>query len=146
MKAVQVILNPHVKSCGDCTFFLVASNMQISVGSAICQSVNQRGISMEAEDDVLIFCKKRIVIHLREAMWMLALGLELHQIDDIDHTDFQIGQMLARMETAAKISSVGVSPQQPITTSGSASWSLLAHCQMPIPSVQCTTAASIVSH
>src|SRR5277367_2116080 len=27
---------------------------------------------------------------------MLALGLELHQIDDIDHTDFQIGQMLTK--------------------------------------------------
>ena len=26
------------------------------------------------------------------------------------------------------------------------SWSLLAHCQMPMPSVQCLTAASIVSH
>ena len=41
---------------------------------------------------------------------------------------------------------MGVSPQQAMTTSGSAPWSLLAHCQMPMPSVQCTTAASIVSH
>ena len=41
---------------------------------------------------------------------------------------------------------MGVSPQQAMTTSGSASWSLLAHCQMPMPSVQCTTASSIVSH
>ena len=41
---------------------------------------------------------------------------------------------------------MGVSPQHAITTSGSASWSLLAHSQMPIPSVQCTTASSIVSH
>jgi len=38
---------------------------------------------------------------------------------------------------AARISSVGVSPQQAMTTSGSAPWSLLAHSQMPIPSVQC---------
>jgi hypothetical protein len=29
-------------------------------------------------------------------MWMLALGLQLHQIDDIDHSDFQIGQMLTK--------------------------------------------------
>jgi len=41
--------------------------------------------------------------------------------------------MLAKMDTAANISSVGVSPQQAMTTSGSAPWSLLAHCQMPIP-------------
>ena len=47
---------------------------------------------------------------------------------------------------AASTSRVGVSPQQAITTSGSAPWSLLAHGQMPMPSVQCTTAASMVSH
>ena len=50
------------------------------------------------------------------------------------------------METAASVSSVGTSPQQAMTTSGAAPWSLLAHCQMPMPSVQCLTAASIVSH
>ena len=59
---------------------------------------------------------------------------------------FRSGRCLRRIETAARISSVGVSPQQAMTTSGSASWSLLAHCQMPIPSVQCTTAACMVSH
>ena len=50
------------------------------------------------------------------------------------------------METAASVSSVGTSPQQAMTTSGAASWSLLAHGQMPMPAVQCLTAASIVSH
>ena len=50
------------------------------------------------------------------------------------------------METAASVSSVGTSPQQAMTTSGSPPWSLLAHGQMPMPSVQCLTAASIVSH
>lgn len=33
-----------------------------------------------------------------------------------------------------------------MTTSGATAWSLLAHCQMPMPSLQCLTAASIVSH
>ena len=49
-------------------------------------------------------------------------------------------------ETAARVSRVGVSPQQAITMSGSEYWSLLAHCQMPAPCVQCFTACSIVNH
>ncbi len=44
------------------------------------------------------------------------------------------------METAASVSSVGTSPQHAMTTSGAAPWSLLAHCQMPMPAVQCLTA------
>jgi hypothetical protein len=46
---------------------------------------------------------------------------------------FRSGRCSRRIETAARISSVGVSPQQAMTTSGSLSWSLLAHCQMPMP-------------
>ena len=49
---------------------------------------------------------------------------------------FNDGRCSRRMEVAAKISSVGVSPQQAITTSGSLPWSLLAQFQMPMPSVQ----------
>ena len=51
---------------------------------------------MEAEDDVLVFGEKRIVIRFAQSVRMLALRLQLHQIDDIDHPDFQIGQMLAQ--------------------------------------------------
>ena len=47
------------------------------------------------------------------------------------------------METAASVSSVGTSPQHAMTTSGTTPWSLLAHGQMPMPSVQCLTAASM---
>ena len=50
------------------------------------------------------------------------------------------------MVTAASVSSVGVSPQQAMTTSGSAPWSLLAHSQMLTPCVQWRTACSMVSH
>ena len=77
---------------------------------------------------------------------MFACRLELHEIDDVDHPDFQVGQMLSKDGNGCQDSNVGVSPQQAMITSGSAFWSLLAHCQMPTPSVQCTTAASMVSH
>ena len=58
----------------------------------------------------------------------------------------KIGAEIAKKAKAAKVSKVGVSPQQAITISGSSYASLLAQSQIPIPSVQCLIACSIVSH
>src|SRR5208282_3255490 len=46
---------------------------------------------------------------------------------------FKSGKCSRMMDTAASVSSVGTSPQQAMTTSGATPWSLLAHCQMPMP-------------
>ena len=56
------------------------------------------------------------------------------------------GRCWRSSSTAASVSSVGTSPQQAITTSGSLPLSLLAQSQMPMPAVQCLIAWSIVSH
>ena len=99
---------------------------------------------MKTKDDVLVFGKERIVIRFAQAMRVLALGLQLHQINDIDHPDFQIGQMLAKDRNGGQNlqgGRVAAAGHHNIRFGGS--WSLLAHCQMPIPSVQCVTAASM---
>ena len=63
---------------------------------------------------------------------MLGLRLQLHQVDDVDHSVFfRSGKCSRMIETAASVSSVGTSPQQAMTTSGARSWSLLAHGQIP---------------
>ena len=59
---------------------------------------------------------------------------------------FSSGKCWRSRSTAARVSRVGVSPQQAITTSGSVFLSLLAQSQMPIPAVQCLIAWSMVSH
>ena len=51
---------------------LVAAHVQIAVGAAVGQPVDQPGIAMEAEDDVLVFGEQRIVIGLAQSMRMLA--------------------------------------------------------------------------
>ncbi len=51
---------------------------------------------MKAEDDVFIFGEKRIVVCFIEPVRVLARRLQLHEINDIDHPDFQFGQMLAK--------------------------------------------------
>src|ERR1017187_5445638 len=52
------------------------------------------------------------------------------------------GRRSRNIDTAASVSRVGTSPAHAMTKSGSAWLSLLAHCQIPTPSVQCLTAAS----
>ena len=73
---------------------------------------------MEGEDDRLVLGEELVEIDVAQAVRVLGLRLQLHQVDDVDHADFQVGQMLAQMETAARVSSVGTSPQQAMTTSG----------------------------
>ena len=48
------------------------------------------------------------------------------------------------MAIAARASTVGTSPQEAMTTSGSWPSSLLARRQMPMPLAQCTIASSMV--
>ena len=110
------------------------------IRAAIGETVDQPGIAVEGEDDRLVLGEERIEILVAQPVRMLARRLQRHQIDDVDHADFQFGQCWRRMSTAASVSSVGTSPQQAITTSGSPPRSLLAHSQMPMPAVQCLTA------
>jgi hypothetical protein len=51
---------------------------------------------MKAEDDVLVLGEERVVILIGEPVGMLGAGLKFHQINDVDHTDFKIGQMFAK--------------------------------------------------
>src|ERR1700677_1190797 len=95
MKAVEVILHPHVEGGGDGALFLVAADVQVAVGSAVGQPVNEPRVTMKAKDDVLVAREERIVIRFAQSVRVLAGRLELHEIDDIDHADFQVGQMLA---------------------------------------------------
>src|SRR5262249_30471787 len=98
---------------------------------------------MEGEDDRLVDRKQRIEILIREPVRVLARRLQLHQVDNVDHPHFQIARVFSQQ--AASVSSVGTSPQQAITTSGSLPWSLLAQSQIPSPASQCLTACYIVN-
>ena len=57
---------------------------------------------------------------------------------------FRSGRRSRRIAVAASASSVGTSPQEAITTSGSTPSSLLARFQMPMPLAQWMTASSMV--
>ena len=147
VEAIEIVQHAHVERRRGGALFLVAAHMDVVVARApVGQPVNEPRVAMEGEDDRLVGREQRVEIVIRETVRVLARGLQLHQIDDIDDADLQIGACLRRRSTAASVSSVGTSPQHAITTSGSPPRSLLAHSQMPSPASQCLTASSIVSH
>ena len=72
MKPVQVVLYPHVEGRCNRALFLVAPDVQVAVGPAVGQPVDQPGVSMKAKDDVLVFREERIVIRVAQPMRMFA--------------------------------------------------------------------------
>ena len=56
-----------------------------------------------------------------------------------------VGSSRRKISTAASVSSVGTSPAQASTTSGSPA-ALLAHCQIPRPRAQCLIASSMLRY
>ena len=73
VEPVQVVLHPHVEGRRDGALFLVAPDVQVAVGPAVGQPVDQPWVSMEAKDDVLVFGEKRIVIRVAQSVRVLAL-------------------------------------------------------------------------
>ena len=73
MEPVQIVLHSHVKGRCDRALFLVASDVQVAIGPAVGQPVDQPWISMKAKDDVFVFGEKRVVIRFAQSVRVLAL-------------------------------------------------------------------------
>ena len=96
VEAVQIVQHRHVEGRGDGALFLVAADVDVVVvGAAVCQPVDQPRIGMEGEDDRLVLGEEVVEVHVAQPVRVLGLRLQLHEVDDVDHPDFQIGQMLA---------------------------------------------------
>ena len=95
MEPVKIIEDDHVKRRGGFTFFLIAPHVEIfMIGATIRETMNQPGIAMKGEDDGFIRGKEGIKLLVGQPMRMLALRLKLHEVYDIHHTHFQIGNLL----------------------------------------------------
>src|SRR4029077_13280179 len=107
--------------------------------------MNEPRVAVEGEDDGLVRSEQRVEIVIREAMRMLALRLELHEIYDVDDTHLQVGRVMpeeidgsqslqCRHVSAASHHDVGllatvVASPFPDSQPGSAVLDRLVHCQ-----------------
>src|SRR6202035_1240851 len=97
VEAIQIVQHGHVEGGSYCAFFLVAADVDVLVvGAAVGQPVDQPRVSMEGEDDRLLLGDQRIEVCVAQPVWVLGLRLQLHEVDDVDDPDFQLGQMLSQ--------------------------------------------------
>ena len=95
-KRSRPVLHPHVEGCGDGAFFVVAAHVQIAVGPAVGESVDQAGVAVEGEDDVFVGGEQGVVVGVAESVWVLAGRLQPHQVHHVDHPDLQLGQVFPK--------------------------------------------------
>ena len=97
VEAIQVVQHRHVEGRGDGALFLVTADVKVAVvGAAVGEPVDQPRVAMEGEDHRPVLGEELVEVHVAQAMGMLDLRLQLHQVDDVHHADFQVGQMLAQ--------------------------------------------------
>src|SRR5262249_1693197 len=97
VEAIEIVQHAHVEGCRGGALFLVAAHVNVVMTrSPVGQPVNERRVTVESEDDRLVGSEQRIEIVVREAVGVLARWLQLHQIDDIDDSDLQIGRVSSK--------------------------------------------------
>ncbi len=98
---------------------------------------------MEVEDDRPVGGEQGVELGVGQAVGVFGRRLEAHQVDHVDDADPQARQgVRAGAAAAARVSSVGTSPAQASTTSGSWPASVEAQSMMPRPRVQWVIASS----
>jgi hypothetical protein len=94
--AVEVVEHHHVKRRRGGALLLVSAHVDVAVvGAAVGEAVDQRRIAVVGEDHRLAGGEQRVELAIGQAVWMLDLGLEAHEVDDVDHPDGQVGKILA---------------------------------------------------
>ena len=58
--------------------------------------MHQRGVAMISKDDGLILGEQAVVFLVCQAVGVLRVGLQLHQIHHVHHTDLQLRQFLTQ--------------------------------------------------
>ena len=96
VEAIQPVENSHVEGRGDGALFDVAADVDVLVVASVSQLVDEAGVAVEGEDDGLVGSEDHVVILLRQAVRVLLLALETHQVNDIDNADAQFGERVAQ--------------------------------------------------
>ncbi len=97
VEAVEVVEHHHVERRRGGSFFLVAPDMHVGmVGAPVGEAVDQGWVAVVGEDHRPVRGEERVELVVRETVGMLGLGLQAHQIDHVDHSDAQLGEVLAQ--------------------------------------------------
>ena len=95
VESVDLVLNSHVERSCDSTLLVVTANIQISVVSVVQQLVDECRIAMESEYDRLVLSEQSIELSIGQTVRMLALRLQLEQVNNVDESDLDLRHILS---------------------------------------------------
>ena len=91
VKPIEVVQHDHVEGSGRRALFLVAAHVQVvMIRAAIGQPMDEQRIPVIGKDDRLVGREEHVELLVAQAVRMLALWLELHEIHDVDDPDLQL--------------------------------------------------------
>src|SRR5205814_10184668 len=97
VEAIKIIQHAHVERRRRRPFLFVAAYVNVRVTfTPISQPMNEPRIAVKGEDNRLVRREERVEFVVGQTMRMLARRLQLHQIDNIDDADFQLGRVLSK--------------------------------------------------
>ena len=111
------------------------------------QPVDQPRVPVVGEDHRPVLGEQRVELDVRQAVRVLPVVLQAHEVDDVDDAHLQVGEVPAQdVDGRQRLHASGRRRRSANTTSGSPPRSVLAHSQMPMPLVQWTIASSMVRY
>ena len=96
VEAVDLILHAHVERRRDRAFFRVTEHVQVFIMARVGKFMNEGRIAVEVEDDGLVLGEDRVVVGVGKTVGVYAVRLKFHQVDDVDETDLEPGQIVTQ--------------------------------------------------
>lgn len=96
VETVNMVLNTHIEARGDRTLFHITEHLDVAVVTSISELVNELGISVIHEDNGLVLREDRVKCVVAQTVRVILMRIELHQVNNVDETDLQIGHIIAQ--------------------------------------------------
>ena len=79
----------------DISSFLVATHVKVLVvGPIVGKSVNQPRVAVKIENDWRVHGKQTVKVAIAKPVWMVPIGLQLEEVNDIDEANLQIRKFI----------------------------------------------------
>ena len=94
METIHMVLNTYIERSGDGTFFFVSAYMHETVVVTSVSKLMYKGcISMESKYNGLVLGEEHIVLCILKSVRMLVSRLELEEVNYVDETDLDLGNL-----------------------------------------------------
>ena len=94
VETIHMVLNTYIERSGDGTLFFVSAYMhETVVVTSVSKLMYKRCISVESKYNGLVLGEEHIVLGILKSVRMLVCGLELEEVNYVDETDLDLGDL-----------------------------------------------------